>query len=32
MDYGGTSGNPRIIVGNQTDLLISVERLILIGT
>ncbi|MFY7932764.1 MAG: Calx-beta domain-containing protein [Microcystis aeruginosa] len=32
MDYGGTSGNPRIIVGNQTDLLISVERLLLIGT
>ncbi|GBE75973.1 hypothetical protein myaer87_32000 [Microcystis aeruginosa NIES-87] len=32
MDYGGTSGNPRIIVGNQTDLLISVERILLIGT
>ena len=32
MDYGGTGGNPRIIVGNQTDLLISVERLLLIGT
>ncbi|MFM7276099.1 MAG: hypothetical protein ACKO1I_00190, partial [Microcystis aeruginosa] len=32
MDYGGTSGNPRIVFGNTTDLLISIERLFLIGT